>query len=159
MGRCLQWLDGADEGWAKACPEAVPEVRPQGQKSPRWSAERRCRVPLFPGAFGKYAAAVTNCAVRRSASPHLGRGDRLKAQLARRRGNANAWLFEIRIRNAIPCPGRDAAFSRCGASLTCRFAEPGSHQTPESVTTPALQAPLRKCCALRCVRGTQHAGA
>ncbi|MEA2881398.1 MAG: hypothetical protein QOH32_654 [Bradyrhizobium sp.] len=27
----------------------VPGSADQGLKTPRWSAERRCRVPLFPG--------------------------------------------------------------------------------------------------------------
>jgi hypothetical protein len=44
-------------------------------------------------------------------SPLKVEGRELKPQLARRRGNENPWLFEIRIRKyAISFPGRDAAF-------------------------------------------------
>jgi hypothetical protein len=59
-----------------------PEVRPQGQKSLR----RSVRKALF----------VTTKA-RRSALrlPSKPRGEKLKAQLARRRGNEKPWLFEI----------------------------------------------------------------
>src|SRR5436305_13554659 len=44
-GLCLQWLDGTGEGWGnlpgwRACSRLRPEVRPQGQKSLRWSVRK-----------------------------------------------------------------------------------------------------------------------
>src|SRR3954464_11845121 len=47
----------------------------------------------FP-AIREIRRGVLQCAFRRSASPHL-EGRKLKAQLAWRRENAGAWLFEI----------------------------------------------------------------
>jgi hypothetical protein len=55
---CLQWLDGAGEGWAKACLDGelrfapVPEVRPQGRRSRCDGASER-RFCYYQGAsFG-----------------------------------------------------------------------------------------------------------
>ena len=70
-------------GW-RACSRLRPEVRPQGQKSLRWSVRKALLLPRR--------------VVRRSISPQ-GRGDQLKAQLARRRENAKSWLFERESRN------------------------------------------------------------
>src|ERR1700754_2279013 len=89
MRLCLQWLDGAGEGWAKACLDGelrfapVPEVRPQGRRS-------RCD--------GASEGRIFTTKARRSALrlPSKG-GDQLKAQLARRRENEKPWLFRIRI--------------------------------------------------------------
>src|ERR1044071_6325951 len=99
MGRCLQWLDGAGArgrkpsgSWRK--PLLVPEEPvPRSKKSPQ--VERREALPcaLFPGDPGTKPRPVT---VRLSALRFPSqRGGKLKAQLARRRENADAWLFEI----------------------------------------------------------------
>src|ERR1700754_1731648 len=94
MKLCLQWLDGAGEGWAKACLDGelrfapVPEVRPQGRRNRCDGASER-RILLLP---------------RRVVSAlHLPskRGDQLKAQLARRRGNA-----ELRATKGLPLAGK-----------------------------------------------------
>src|SRR5947209_6581216 len=75
-GRCLQWLDGTGEGWGNLPGWRVrsrlrPEVRPQGQKSLRWSVRK--------------AHFVTTKARRSALHLPSKRGDQLKAQLARRR--------------------------------------------------------------------------
>src|SRR5438309_10345682 len=38
---------------------AAGSTAPRSKKSPRWSAERRCRVPLFPGDPGNTPRPVT----------------------------------------------------------------------------------------------------
>src|ERR1700754_2189308 len=54
---CLQWLDGTGEGWGnlpgwRACSRLRPEVRPQGQKSLRWSV----RKALFVATKARFSA-------------------------------------------------------------------------------------------------------
>src|SRR3954452_24543330 len=68
-------------GW-RACSRLRSEVRSQGRRSRcDGASERRCLY--YQGAsFG-------------APSPLKVEGRELKAQLARRRGNASAWLFEI----------------------------------------------------------------
>src|SRR4051794_23238641 len=46
----------------------VPGSADQGFKTPRWSAERRCRVPLFPGDPGSKPRPLPSCAFRRFTS-------------------------------------------------------------------------------------------
>src|SRR4051812_20383646 len=90
----LAWLDGdrcaarnrRAQGPLGVC--HVPGRTDQGFKTPRWSAERRCRVPLSPGDPGDKPRLLPRCAFRRSASPQKGE-EKLKAQLALLRGNAN----------------------------------------------------------------------
>src|ERR1044072_6152740 len=79
---------------AKASPRPGRTV-PGSKKSPQ--VERREALPcaLFPGDPGP-GRGVLHFAFRRSASPRLG-GGKLKAHLARRRENEDAWLSEIRI--------------------------------------------------------------
>ena len=73
----------------------VPGSTDQGLKTPGRSAGRRCRGLYFSAiretSCGRY---TTRCVFRRSVSPHV-EGRKLKAKLARRRGNEAAWLFEI----------------------------------------------------------------
>src|SRR6185295_16127332 len=82
---------------AKASPRPGRTV-PRSKKSPQ--VERREALPcaLFPSGTCR---GLLLCAFRRSASPHL-RGGKLKAHLARRRENADAWLFEMRINLVFP---------------------------------------------------------
>src|ERR1700754_2688934 len=55
MRLCLKWLDGAGEGWAKACLDGelrlapVPEVRPQGRRNRCDGASER-RFCYYQGA-------------------------------------------------------------------------------------------------------------
>src|SRR4051812_2336255 len=70
-----------------------PEERTRVLRRRRRSAGRRCRVPLFPGDPGDTPRLVTNAPF--GAPPPLIRGGKLKAQLAPRRENAGAWLFEM----------------------------------------------------------------
>src|ERR1700754_4720034 len=71
MRLCLQWLDGAGEGWAKACLDGelrfapVPEVRPQGRRNRCDGASER-RFCYYQGA-----------SFRRSISPQ--KGERTKS--------------------------------------------------------------------------------
>jgi hypothetical protein len=58
-----------------------PEARSQGQKSLRWSVRKALLFTTQGALFG-------------APSP-LKKGDQLKAQLAQRREEAGAWLFEI----------------------------------------------------------------
>src|SRR4051812_36185247 len=74
---------GTGSGGKPLCRKAAksPEARSLSHKSRDGASERR--ILLLPRRV-----------VRRSISPQ-GRGeDQLKAQLARRRGNVNSWLFE-----------------------------------------------------------------
>ncbi|MEA2974772.1 MAG: hypothetical protein QOF19_292, partial [Alphaproteobacteria bacterium] len=85
---CLKWLGGAGEGWAKACLDGEPQARAcAGSTDPR--VEEVAAMERPKGAF------VTTKA--RLSALHLPskRGDQLKAQLVRRRENAESWLFEI----------------------------------------------------------------
>src|SRR3954470_7443050 len=52
----------------------VPGRTDRGFKTPRWSTERRCRVPLFPGDPGNKPRLLPRCAFRRSASLFSVRG-------------------------------------------------------------------------------------
>src|SRR3954464_12213648 len=52
----------------------VPGSADQGLKTPRWSAERRCRVPLFPGDPGDTPRLLPSCAFRRFHLPLSCRG-------------------------------------------------------------------------------------
>src|SRR3978361_2263693 len=70
---------------------------PRTKKSPRRDAERRCRVPLFPGDPGSKPRPLPSAPFG-VPSPLNVEGRKLKTHLARRRGNAKPWLFEIRIR-------------------------------------------------------------
>jgi hypothetical protein len=81
---------------AQASPRAGSTV-PGSKKSPRRDAERRCRVPLFLGNPGNKPRPLPRCAFRRPVSPQSRGEKKIKAQLARRRENVSAWLFEIRI--------------------------------------------------------------
>src|ERR1051325_4168844 len=100
-GRCLQWLDGAGArgrkpsgSWRK--PLLVPEVPVPGtKKSPQ--VERREALPcaLFPQGNMPRPVAVRLSALRFPSQ----RGGKLKAHLARRRENADPWLFDIVDRN------------------------------------------------------------
>jgi hypothetical protein len=90
-GRCLKWLDETGEGWAKACLDgelARACARKSGPKDEEIAAMERPK------------GAVVTTKARRSAL-HLPskRGDQLKAQLARRREDAGAWLFESMNQN------------------------------------------------------------
>jgi hypothetical protein len=51
-------------------------------------------VPLFPGDPGNKPRPFTKVRLSAFRLPSR-RGEKLKAQLARRRGNEAAWLFEI----------------------------------------------------------------
>src|SRR3954465_705385 len=92
--------------WLASC---AFEERAEAKRPPRRNVERRCRVPFFPGDPGNKPRPLPRCAFRRSVSPQKGEM-KLKAQLARRREDESAWLFEICIGNTRSCPGRDAAF-------------------------------------------------
>ena len=50
----------------------VPGRTDQGLKTSRRDAERRCRVPLFPGNPGNKPRPLPRCAFRRSVSPQKG---------------------------------------------------------------------------------------
>jgi len=51
----------------------VPGSADQGLKTPRWSAERRCRVPLSSGDPGDKPRLLPSCAFRRFHLPLLWR--------------------------------------------------------------------------------------
>src|SRR3954471_22305804 len=87
------WLDG-DRQRREIAVRQVPGRTDRGLKTPRRDAERRCRVPLFPGNPGSKPRLLPRCAFRRPVSPQEGERE-LKAKLARRREDASAWLFEI----------------------------------------------------------------
>ena len=70
--------------------------RSQGRRSRRGGAPGGVAVCLCFPAIREISRGVLQCAFRRSASPHSW-GGKLKAQLARRRENADPWLFEMRI--------------------------------------------------------------
>src|ERR1043166_2598143 len=93
----------------------VPGRTDQGFKTPRWSAGRRCRVPLFPGDPGNTPRLVKGAPFGVPPSPQCREGGIL-ANLGRitRRENAKTWLFEIRIRNrrAAPSSPRPALAGR-----------------------------------------------
>ena len=72
----------------------VPGRTDRGLKTPRWSAERRCRVPLASGDPGDTPRLV-DYAPFGAPLPLILRGGKLKAHLARRRENEDAWLFEM----------------------------------------------------------------
>src|SRR4051812_17672196 len=93
---------GQASGAKSPCSEAAksPEERTEAKKSPRRNVERRCRVPLFPGDPGSKPRLLPRCAFRRPVSPQKGE-KKSKAQLALRREDGRAWLFEIRIRKII----------------------------------------------------------
>ena len=76
-------------------------------------------------------------------------GDQLKAQLARRREDEDAWLFEIEFGNLhATCPGRDVAFFM-------PLRRPGTVPNAGVRYGPGSAAHrFAKCYALRCVRGT-----
>src|SRR5437868_8239763 len=78
---------------AKASPRPGRTV-PRSKKSPQ--VERRTGVAVCVVSPGKHAAACY-CAPFGAPLPLYQRGGKLKAHLARRRENADAWLFEIRI--------------------------------------------------------------
>src|SRR3954462_8734737 len=88
LGLCLQWLDGTGArgrkpsgSWRK--PLLVPEARSQGRRSRRrWSAGRRCRVPLFPGDPGHTPRLVTNAPFG-APPPLIVRGDTGKPRTLR----------------------------------------------------------------------------
>src|SRR5712671_3304203 len=77
---------GQASGGKPSCRKAAksPEARSLSHKSRDGASERR---------FFYYQGASFG-----APSPLIVEGRELKAQLARRRGNAAAWLFEIRIR-------------------------------------------------------------
>jgi hypothetical protein len=113
---CLNWLGGAGEGWAKACLDGelrfapVPEVTVPGSKK---SLRRSVRKALL---------LLPRRVVRRSVSPQKGR--KLKAQLARRREDESAWLFEIRI---------GKIFARCATNTPPSSSRKRDPYTPSAV--------------------------
>jgi hypothetical protein len=97
----VSWLDGDRR--------AAPNRRAQGPlRGPAKSPEERTRVLrrrggtlrgvavclCFPSVRETCRGRYQRCAFRRSVSPQGG-GDQLKAQLARRREDESAWLFEM----------------------------------------------------------------
>src|ERR1043166_2430973 len=88
----------------------VPGRTDQGFKTPRRSAEQALPCALFPGDPGNRPRRVT---LRLSALRFPSqRGGKLKAHLARRRENAGAWLFEIRIGKISRGADKHSASSR-----------------------------------------------
>ena len=79
----------------------------KGGRKPAWMASLLAPAPGRTGPRDEEVAAMERpkgafCTTKaRFSALHLPskRGDQLKAQLARRRGNAKPWLFEIRIGN------------------------------------------------------------
>jgi hypothetical protein len=84
-------------GGAKSPCGQVPGSTDQGLKTPGRSVERRCRGLYFPAIRETSCGLYTQGASFGAPSPLIVGGEKLKAQLARRRENASAWLFEIRI--------------------------------------------------------------
>ena len=78
------WLDGDRRAARKRRAQGpygvcqVPGRTDQGFKTPRWSVERRCRVPLFAGDPANKPRPLPRCAFRRSVSPQC-RGERTKS--------------------------------------------------------------------------------
>jgi hypothetical protein len=92
---------------AQASPRPGSTV-PGTKKSPRRNAERRCRVPLFPGNPGNKPRPLPRCAARRSVTPHLGvRPKQTSGSWSHE--NAEAWLFEFVDRI---CRSRGERFSK-----------------------------------------------
>ena len=86
---------------AQASPRAG-STAPGTKKSPRRDAERRCRVPLFPGNPGNKPRPLPRCAFRRPVTPHF--GGETKANLgltgAARMRKSGCLKFESEIREA-----------------------------------------------------------
>jgi hypothetical protein len=80
----VSWLDWGGARREIAVGSQVPGSTDQGFKTPRRSAERRCRVPLFLGNPGNKPRLLPRCAFRRSASLFLLGGGSLKPPFTRR---------------------------------------------------------------------------
>jgi hypothetical protein len=86
---------------ARAKAKASAGSRKHGPKDEEVAATERRKALPCASVFrrsGKQAAAVTKVRLSALRLPSR-RGDKLKAQLARRRGNASAWLFESSNQN------------------------------------------------------------
>ena len=87
MRVCLKWLGGTGEGWAKACLDGEPQAGAcAGSVGPR--VEEVAATERPKGAF------VTTKARRSALHLPSKKGRSTKAQLARRREDESAWLFE-----------------------------------------------------------------
>src|SRR3954453_21057662 len=80
-------------GW-RACSRLRPEERSQGRRSRRGGTLRGVAVCLCFSAIREISRGCYQGAPFGVPSPLNVEGRELKAQLARRRGNASAWLFE-----------------------------------------------------------------
>src|SRR5205085_9138294 len=97
-GLCHCELAGRGQASGAKSPRVAtsPEERTRVLRRRGGAPNRRCRVLLSPGDPGDKPRPVTIAPF--GAPPPLTKGGKLKAHLARRRENAEAWLFEIRIR-------------------------------------------------------------
>jgi hypothetical protein len=164
MAGGVQAKGGRKPAWMASLLAPVPEVRSQGRRNRRDGTSRGVAVCLCFSAIREISRGRYQGAPFGVPSPLMGRGEKkLKAQLARRRGNASVWLFEIRIRKirALVSPARCSA-QRLRRTGTHAAAIRGGYMGPR-----LCSAPLRKChsasmtrvnalMALRCVRGTRH---
>src|SRR6201991_2315771 len=81
MRLCLKWLDGAGEGWAKACLDGelrlapVPEVRPQGRRNRCDGASER-RFCYYHGASIGAPSPLKKGRSTKSLNSHGGAGTR-----------------------------------------------------------------------------------
>ena len=118
-GRKPAWMAGFDSRLCRKHGPGDEEVAAGG--APGGVAVCLCFPPLREIRRG-----VLQCAFRRSASPHFSRGGKLKAHLARRRENEDAWLFEIVHRKTtarFPGAMQHAALSRRDASRDTGIAQ------------------------------------
>src|SRR4051812_28971381 len=101
MGRCLQWLDGSGRRAGKPAwiselfSHLLPEVRSQGRRSRRGGAPGGVAVCCCLPAIREISRGLLTMRLSALRLPSSARGGKLKAHLAPRRENADAWLFEI----------------------------------------------------------------
>jgi hypothetical protein len=81
-------------GWRACSRLRSEEPVPGTKKSPRRDAERRSAASVFLRRETRCGQLLPRRAFRRSVSPQCRGEKKIKAQLARRRGNEDSWLFE-----------------------------------------------------------------
>jgi hypothetical protein len=125
---------------------------------PRWSAGRRCVLRHWARVAGVISCAGRSdffaSGVRRlrilapPAAPSPPRGSRGATKTRTHCAARTRALGCLKFESLISCPGRDAAFFHDASQNRDRT------KRRRSLRPRLCSAPLRKCYALRCVRGT-----